>query len=74
VRGAPLLSSVDPFDLAVIDEAHEIFSGIYKRFNRLDEYVDESKQAQTAHRVRNFLNQNRTPVLTSDGDSVTKYR
>ncbi len=63
VRGAPLLSSADPFDLAVIDEAHEFFAAIYKRFNRNDEYVEESKQTQTAHRVNKLLNGHRTPVL-----------
>jgi hypothetical protein len=63
VRGAPLISAVDPFDLAVIDEAHEIFSGIYKRFDRKDEYVEESKHTQTAHRVRGLLQERRTPVL-----------
>ena len=63
VRGAPLLSSADPFELAIIDEAHELFSGIYKRFDRAGEYQDDAKMAQTAHRVRNLLKERQTPVL-----------
>ena len=63
LRGAPLISSADPFDLVVIDEAHELFANIYKRFNQQDRYVTDSKHAQTAHRVRDFLKASRTPVL-----------
>jgi len=33
-RGATPLGAVPPFDLAVIDEAHEIFAGLHKRYDR----------------------------------------
>lgn len=63
LTGAPLLSSADPFDLVVIDEAHEIFAGIHKRFDKQGEYKADSKDAQIAGRVRDFLKPAGTPVL-----------
>ena len=63
IRGAPLLSSADPFDLAVIDEAHEIFAGIYKRFDKEGHYKADSSEAQIADRVRSILRPAGTPVL-----------
>src|SRR5713226_6133559 len=55
LRGTPLLSSADPFDLVVIDEAHEVFSGIYKRYDKQGHYNSDSSEAQIADRVRSFL-------------------
>ncbi len=63
LRGAPLLSSADPFDLVIIDEAHEIFAGIYKRYDKAGEYKVDSGEAQIADRVRSFLKPTGTPVL-----------
>ena len=63
VKGAPLLSSADPFDLAIIDEAHEVFAGIYKRFDRAGDYKVDSNEAQIADRVRSFLKYSGMPVL-----------
>lgn len=64
IKGAPLLSSTDPFDLAIIDEAHELFAGIHKRFDKKSgEYQVDNKHAQTAHRVYNLLYDRNTPVL-----------
>ena len=40
-RGATPLGAVPPFDLAVIDEAHEIFAGLHKRYGR-DGIYDET--------------------------------
>ena len=51
-KGSSLLRSVERFDLCVIDEAHEIFAGIHKRFDRYGYYKEDSKDAQMAHRVR----------------------
>ncbi len=51
-KGSSLLRSVERFDLCVIDEAHEIFAGIHKRFDRYGFYKEDSKDAQMAHRVR----------------------
>jgi superfamily II DNA or RNA helicase len=63
VKGRDALLLTEPFDLCVIDEAHEVFAGIYRRFDRLGEYRDDARQAQTAGRLREVLNASRTPVL-----------
>jgi Helicase conserved C-terminal domain/SNF2-related domain len=60
-RGAAPLGAVPPFDLAVIDEAHEIFAGLHKRYGRDGIYDESSDEALMAHRVRGFLRS--TPVL-----------
>jgi len=60
-RGATPLGAVPPFDLAVIDEAHEIFAGLHKRYGRDGIYDESSDEAMMAHRVRGFLRS--TPVL-----------
>ncbi len=60
-RGSALLSTAPPFDLAVIDEAHEIFAGLYRRYGPDGLYDETSEEAMTAHRVRGLLRT--TPVL-----------
>ena len=60
-RGASLLRTATAFDLAVIDEAHEIFAGIYKRYNSDGTYDESSKLARLAARVKASLGM--TPVL-----------
>src|SRR3984893_12163983 len=60
-RGRTPLGGVPPFDLAVIDEAHEIFAGLHKRYGRDGIYDESSDEALMAHRVRGFLRS--TPVL-----------
>jgi superfamily II DNA or RNA helicase len=60
-RGAERLGAVSPFDLVVIDEAHEIFAGVHKRYGRDGLYDDTSDEARMAHRVRGFLRT--APVL-----------
>ncbi len=60
-KGRDLLLGLPSFDLCVIDEAHEIFSGIYKRFDRDGLYQSQSDQAKMAGRVRDLLRN--TPVL-----------
>ena len=61
VKGSERLQALPPFDLCLIDEAHEIFAGIYKRFDSHGIYDESSKDAQTAHRVRKLIGP--TPVL-----------
>src|SRR5246127_4966349 len=51
-RGATALGAAPPFDLAVIDEAHEIFAGLHKRYGRDGIYDETSDKALMAHRVR----------------------
>src|SRR5580693_10061481 len=60
-RGSTQLGASLPFDLVVIDEAHEIFAGLHKRFERDGTYDESSEEALMAHRVRGFLRS--TPVL-----------
>jgi hypothetical protein len=62
-RGHAALLAADAFDLCVIDEAHEVFAGIYKRFNAQGEYESDAPQARTAGRVREVLQLRQTPVL-----------
>jgi hypothetical protein len=60
-RGAQRLREAAPFDLAVIDEAHEIFAGLYKRYDRYGRWRQRSGQARMAARVKQALAG--TPVL-----------
>jgi adenine-specific DNA-methyltransferase len=60
-RGSTPLSAGPPFDLAVIDEAHEIFAALHKRYERDGIYDEGSDEALMAHRVRGCLRS--TPVL-----------
>jgi hypothetical protein len=59
--GQRALAMAAPFELCVIDEAHEVFAGIYKRYTQAGDYNPDSEHARTAGRVREVLG--RTPVL-----------
>ncbi|MEM6296248.1 MAG: SNF2-related protein [Myxococcota bacterium] len=59
--GAAAIGSSGRFDLCVIDEAHEMFSGIYRRYDRHGGLKDGSKYARTAARVKQALGE--TPML-----------
>ena len=61
VKGSERLVASPPFDLCVIDEAHEVFAGIYRRFDSYGVYDEGSRDAQTAHRVRKLIGP--APVL-----------
>ena len=60
--GSAAFEACRPFDLCVIDEAHEIFAGVYKRFDKHGDYKEDASAAQMAHRVRGFLRHG-SPVL-----------
>jgi adenine-specific DNA-methyltransferase len=60
-RGSALLGAAPPFDLVVIDEAHEIFAALHKRYGRDGIYDEASAEALMPHRVRGFLRT--APVL-----------
>lgn len=62
-KGRDALLSSETFDLCVIDEAHEVFAGLYRRFDKLGEYKDDAPYARTAGRVYDVLTASRTPVL-----------
>src|SRR5215510_13795648 len=64
-RGAEPLAACAPFDLVVIDEAHEIFAGLHKRYDRDGLYDETSDQAMMAHRVRSFLRSSPVLLLTA---------
>jgi hypothetical protein len=62
-KGASVLKAADPFDLVVVDEAHEVFSAVYKRYDRDGLYDENSRHAQTAGRVREVVKRGGSPVL-----------
>src|SRR4051812_5954658 len=64
-RGAGALGAAPPFDLIVIDEAHEIFAGLHKRYGRDGVYDDSSDEALMAHRVRGVLRSSPVLLLTA---------
>ena len=64
-RGAIPLGTAPPFDLAVIDEAHEIFAGLHKRYERDGSYDESSDEALMAHRVRGVLRSSPVLLLTA---------
>src|SRR5580704_517511 len=64
-RGAIPLGAAPPFDLAVIDEAHAIFAGLHKRYDRDGVYDETSTEALMAHRVRGFLRSSPVLLLTA---------
>jgi adenine-specific DNA-methyltransferase len=64
-RGAEPLAACAPFDLVVIDEAHEIFAGLHKRYGRDGIYDETSDDALMAHRIRSFLRTSPVLLLTA---------
>ncbi|MBK7077262.1 MAG: DEAD/DEAH box helicase family protein [Myxococcales bacterium] len=61
--GAQLLEAGERFDLCVVDEAHEVFASIYKRFDRGGSIRDDSPYAKMAARLSQALGRAATPVL-----------
>ncbi|MGE0433665.1 MAG: SNF2-related protein [Planctomycetota bacterium] len=61
--GHEALLAADRFDLCVIDEAHEIFAGIYKRFDSKGQLRENAPDAQMAGRIREVLQAHNVPVL-----------
>ena len=66
-RGAAALRECEPFDLCIIDEAHEVFANIYRRFDKHGDYRSDSEEARIADRVRSFLRS--SPGVIADGDT-----
>jgi superfamily II DNA or RNA helicase len=62
-KGQAALLASEPFDLCIIDEAHEVFANIYRRFDELGQYREDGKIAQIAGRLREVLTAKATPVL-----------
>ena len=59
--GFARLSATTPFDLCLVDEAHEVFAGIHRRYDQYGVYNETSPHARTAHRVREIMGA--SPVL-----------
>ena len=64
-RGFERLTAGPPFDLCLIDEAHEVFAGIHRRFDSDGGYRDDSRHALTAHRVREVIGASPVLLLTA---------
>ncbi len=62
--GASRLAAA-PWDLCLIDEAHEVFAGIHRRYDRAGIYDEESPQALMAHRVRQVIGASPVLLLTA---------
>ena len=54
-RGHARLRDAPPFDLFLIDEAHEVFAGIHRRYGEGGVYNEDSPHARTAHRVKQLI-------------------
>ena len=63
--GFERLSESPPFDLCLIDEAHEVFAGIHRRFDNDGVYDENSRFARTAHRVRKIIGASPVLLLTA---------
>jgi hypothetical protein len=61
-KGKEAMLAAPAFDLLVIDEAHEIFGGLHKRFNAEGE-LREADVSRTAGRVFDVIRAKRPPVL-----------
>jgi len=61
-QGLARLEASGPFDLCVVDEAHEVFAGLYRRFDRAGHYLEDAPHAKIAGRLRSLL-AGLTPVL-----------
>ena len=64
-RGSAALRECEPFDLCIIDEAHEVFANIYRRFDKHGDYRADSDEARIADRVRSFLRSSPVLLLTA---------
>lgn len=54
-KGSALLGAAQPFELCLIDEAHEIFAAIHKRYDKHGLYLPGAKEAVMAHRVKEAI-------------------
>jgi hypothetical protein len=62
-RGKDALLAAPPFDLIVIDEAHEIFGGLYKRVDASGDFREDGKGGRIAWNVFSYVQATQTPVL-----------
>ncbi len=62
-RAFERLRAAEAFDLCVVDEAHEVFAGIHRRFDRAGQYLPHSSLAVMAGRLRSLLRAGHTPTV-----------
>jgi len=63
-KGKEAILASREFDLIVVDEAHEVFGGLYKRFSkRTGEYIDDAPHAQMAGRLYDTVRSTDVPVM-----------
>jgi hypothetical protein len=62
-KGRAVLLGASPFDLVVIDEAHEVFGGLYKRFDAAGQLREDAPAARTAGRLFDLVRAGQGPVL-----------
>lgn len=62
-KGQSALMESGPMDLVVVDEAHELFGGLHRRFDRHGEYKPDAKEAKFAGRLFELLRAWDVPVL-----------
>lgn len=62
-RGDARLQAAERFDLCVIDEAHEVFAGIFRRFDAGGIERGDTDYARIAGRVAGALRASGTPVI-----------
>ena len=62
-KGRAVLLATPPFDLVVIDEAHEVFGGLYKRFDAAGQLREDAPAARTAGRLFDLVRAGQGPVL-----------
>jgi adenine-specific DNA-methyltransferase len=62
-RGNTLLRDSERFELCVIDEAHEVFAGIYRRYDRKGAVRADSPHALMASRFSQVIRETGTPVV-----------
>ncbi len=61
--GSAALEAGERFDLCIIDEAHEVFAGIYRRYDKSGSIREDSPFARMAARLSAALRATGTPVL-----------
>ncbi|MCX5746536.1 MAG: SNF2-related protein, partial [Proteobacteria bacterium] len=62
-KGGVALRAHDRFELCVVDEAHEVFAGIYRRFDRKGAVRVDSVHARMASRFSQVIQEAGTPIL-----------
>ncbi len=63
--GASMLRASEPFELVIIDEAHEYFANVYRRYDAAGTYREDSPQSVSAGRVKDVVAASPVLLLTA---------